>query len=286
MSDTTPVPENRRGPLSQQEKLFIEQNAATMKIADIAASLLRNENSIKTYITENKLFSEETFVRNEEDTELVNHLHSLDWWQSIRDQFSEKELGFFENFWVRLFRQFDYDVLPSEEIQMRKFITLEIMKDRTQKQIRGNELIIEVLDEKYRKELAVDKDQRDKLVIMDLREQLSSLKSASPHLNKEFLDLCKEQESLARGLSASRNDRIKNIQDATKNWTSVLKLLEDSGVRREVGKYMEVMRVARDKELGRLVQYHKFVDGDYDKPILSGRLESELDESENENSDN
>lgn len=280
---TDPPAENRKGPMSGEEKSFIEQNAATMKISDISAAILRTEDSIKRYIVDNKLYSKEISVRDSEELELIQYLHKLDWWRSVKEQLSESEVEFFENFWIRLYKQFDYDVLPSEEIQIRKFITFEIMKDRCQKQIRGNISLIEELDKKYQQELGLDKDQRDKMILIDLREQLSSLKSTSPNLNKEFIDLCKEQESVATKLSASRNDRVKNIQDATKNWTNILKMLEDSQIRHQVGKYMEIMRLARDKEMLRLTEYHKFVDDEYDRPMLSGRLEDFYEKHDNKN---
>lgn len=268
-----PAVENKKGPMSGDDKAYIEQNAATMKVADIAANILRTEEAVKNYIIEKKLFSKEISVRDSEELELIQHLHKFDWWPSIKEQLSEKESEFFESYWIRLYKQFDYDVLPSEESQIRKFITLEIMKDRCQKQIRSNLFVIEEMNKKYQEELNLDKDQRDKMILIDLREQLSDLKTLAPHLNKEFIDLCKVQEEAATKLSASRNDRVKNIQDATKNWTNILKMLEDSQTRYQVGKYMEIHRYARDKEMLRLTEYHKFVDDEYDRPMLSGRLE-------------
>ncbi len=262
----------RRGPLSAEEKDYIFNKAAVETIADIAKHLQRNPRSVKNFIEKKNLKSIEDASISDEDAEIINKLHSLEWWPSTTNSFTPKELRVFESLWVKIFKQFDYDVLASEELQLRKFITIEILKDRALQKIQVSIHAAESLQESYSSELARDSMERDKDLMKALREDLSSYRSAIPALNKEYADLCKEQEVIQKGLSASRNDRIKNIQDSTKNWSSILKMLEDPQNRKELGKFIEIMNAARAKEMKRLTELHKFVDGEYDKPILSGRI--------------
>lgn len=275
--------DSRRGPLSTQEKLFIEQNCSTKHIAEIAAEIKRNERSVAAYIKEKNLVSIDFINRSPEDQELVNQLHSYSWWPSVNKQFDDEETRFFENFWIRLYKQFDYDILPSEESQIIKFITFEIMKNRNRFQVKKLIDEEEMLENEYKKEIKLSRESRDPLVIQDLSTRLSGIKSIAPNLNKEFIELSKEQEKIGEGLSAKRNDRIKNIQDATKNWSNILKLLEDPEVRRQIGKHMEIMKLARDKEMVRMTKLHKYVDGEFDVPMLSGRLEEFYEYNDSKN---
>lgn len=282
----SPVDDSRRGPLSAQEKGYIEEHCATKKISVIAQELKRNEKSITSYIKAKKLHSIDFGAVSSEEMEMIQQLHAFSWWPSVQKQFDKEELRFFENFWIRLYKQFDYDVLPSEESQIVKFITFEIMKNRNRQQVKN--LIDEeaLLEKQYREELKLDRKSRDGLLLQDLSTRLSGIKTLAPNLNKEFIELSKEQEKIGEGLSAKRNDRIKNIQDATKNWSNILKMLEDPEIRRQIGKHMELMKLARDKEMVRLTKLHKFVDGEFDVPILSGRLEEFYEHNNSKNDKN
>lgn len=261
----------RRGPLSAEEKADIKQSCATEPIDDIAARLQRNPKTVGKYVKECGLQTKDFQFKSREETEIINHLHSLEWWTEIDNQFTSKEVRLFEQVWVRLYRQFDQDILPSEEIQLRKYITLEIMKDRSLKEIKKTIEDIDSVDQEYRQELSKDPSDRDRDLIRSFRETLSNHKNSIPTLNKQYQELNRQQGEVEKGLVGSRDQRIKNIQDANKNWSAVLKMLEEPKTRKEVGKFIEIMRVARDKEMARLTQFHTFVDKSIDKPILSGK---------------
>lgn len=282
-----PVDNQKRGPLSEAEKEYIVRMSITDSPIMIAEHLHRNPDTIKKFLKQNQLSAKDYKFMSVEDTDILHKLRSLPWWYESKDQFSANEVALFESLWIRLFKQFDFDVLPSEEIQIRKYITFEILKNRSLSKIREHTLLADKLEYEYRKELAVDKDLRDMAVINQLKDELSAIKNSTPNLNKEYMELCGKQETVEKGLSASRNDRIKSIQDASKNWSSILRMLEDPRIRKEIGAYLEVMRAARDKEMRRLTSLHKFVDGEYDRPILSGTLEElyESDLSQNTTTD-
>jgi hypothetical protein len=263
----------RRGPISEAEKEYITRMSITDSPERIAKHLHRNPDSVKKFLRANHLSAKDYRFMSAEDTDILHKLHGLPWWCESKDQFSTNEIALFESLWIRLFKQFDFDVLPSEEIQIRKYITFEILKNRSLSKIREHTLMAEKLEMEYRRELAVDKDLRDMAVVSQLKDELSAIKNSTPNLNREYMELCAKQEGVEKGLSASRNDRIKSIQDASKNWSSILRMLEDPRNRKEIGAYLEVMKAARDKEMARLTSLHKFVDGEYDRPILSGQLE-------------
>lgn len=264
---------SRRGPLSSDDKVYIKRNISSKSIDQIASHLKRNSRSIKKYAIDNDLFSPELNHVSSEESTIINQLHSLPWWPSITNQFNEKEIYLFEQQWVRLYKQFDYDVLPSEEIQIRKYITIEILKDRSLAKVKQTEEMVDLLESQYKSEMSCDPKDRDSDLLTDLRSQIGAYKNSAPTHTRDYEGLIKQQNDIEKGLSASRNDRIKNIQDATNNWSNVLRLLEDAKNRRKLGQHIEIMRAARDKEMERLTSPHQFVDKEVDRPILSGKLE-------------
>lgn len=269
----------RRGPLSREEKLYIENTSKYKTTKEIAKHLRRNPRSIKDYILEKGLEAADELLIHKEEVEILDKLHKSEWWPTTEKQFSKEELVFFERFWCRLYKQFDADVLASEEIQIRKFITLEVLKDRCLREVKSSQSEIELLEDEYTSMLQLDSKDRDRELVRSLREEISTRKASLPSLNSQFRELSQEQQKIQKDLSASRNDRVKNIQDASQNWSTIVKLLEDGELRRKVGKHIELMKYAFEKEMRRLTEMHKFVDGEYDRPILSGQLEEFSNES-------
>lgn len=263
----------RRGPLSAEEKEYILKNAPTRNVDSIAKDLLRNPKSIRKYIVDNDIHSQDVHIVDEDEAKIIRSLHKTDWWSSTLSQLEDKEIALFESLWARMYKQFDYDVLPTEGLQLRKYITLEIMKDRALARLKNNEKLLREIEEDYQAELEKAPNDRDRELVRSYREQISNAKNATPTYNKEFQELCKEQSNVEKGLSGSRDQRIKTIQDATKNWSNILRLLEDPAVRKKQGQYIEIMRQAFKKEMNRLTNLHTYVDGEIDTPILSGKLE-------------
>ena len=64
---------------------------------------------------------------------LKNKLHSKSFWTEIVRQFDADsgELTYFENTWINLVKQFREDVLPAEELQIKQFITIDILINRS-----------------------------------------------------------------------------------------------------------------------------------------------------------
>ena len=122
----------KRGQLSLDEEQFIRENINILSIEDIAQTLNRNIDPIKRYIDEEQLYSLDDKSENEI---LKRKLRSKTFWTEIVRQFDEDtgELQYFEDTWVGLIKQFREDVLPAEELQIKKFITIEILVNRSMK---------------------------------------------------------------------------------------------------------------------------------------------------------
>ena len=124
----------KRGQLSLDEEKFIRDNIKKLTIQQIADSINRNIPPVKRYIIENRLLEDNDVLDDEEY--LKHKLHSKSFWGEIKKQFDNDsgELEYFENVWINLLRQFREDVLPAEELQIKQFITIDILINRSMKE--------------------------------------------------------------------------------------------------------------------------------------------------------
>jgi hypothetical protein len=102
-------------------------------------------------------------------------LHSKTFWNEILRQFDSDsgELEYFEDTWVGLIKQFREDVLPAEELQIKQFITIDILINRSMKERKRHISETEKLQKLVDKEYEKPEDQRDVPKLANLETQLS-----------------------------------------------------------------------------------------------------------------
>ena len=123
----------KRGQLSLDEEEYIRDNFNKLDIKQIATNLNRTPAPIKRYIEESKL----EYMDDPEGFEtLKRKLHSKSFYREVARQFDTEsgELEYFENTWINLVKQFREDVLPAEELQIKQFITIDILINRSMKE--------------------------------------------------------------------------------------------------------------------------------------------------------
>lgn len=265
----------KRGQLSLDEEKFIRDNIQTLSIEQIADALNRNEAPINRYIDENQLYAIEEKSENEV---LLRKLHSKSFWYEIERQFDKEsgELEYFENTWIGLIKQFREDVLPAEELQIKQFITIDILINRSMKErkrhISETEKLQRLVDAEYDK----SEDQRDVPRLANLETQLSFARNSIASYTNEYTKLLNEQQKISKDLKATREQRIKRIEDGKSSWVGLIRMLEDEEVREKEGREMEILNMATDKYKKQLYDYHEYQDGKVDKPFLNH--ESVIDE--------
>jgi hypothetical protein len=267
----------KRGQLSLDEEKFITENVKTLSIEQIANTLNRNTAPIKKYIIQNRLLEDDSVVNDEEY--LKNKLHSKTFWNEIKKQFDNDsgELEYFENIWINLIRQFREDVLPAEELQIKQFITIDILINRSMKErkrhIAETEKLQKLVDNEYDK----PEDQRDIPRLANLETQLSFARNSIASYTNEYTKLLGEQQKISKDLKATREQRIKRIEDGKSSWVGLIRMLEDEEVREREGREMEIISIAANKARLDLEQYHQYADKTLDRPFLTP--ESVLDET-------
>lgn len=259
----------KRGQLSLDEEKFITDNIKTLSVEAIADQLNRNVAPIKRYIIENRLLEDDTVVNDEKY--LKDKLHSKTFWSEIVKQFDNDsgELEYFENIWINLIRQFREDVLPAEELQIKQFITIDILINRSMKERKRHIAETERLQRQVDAEYEKAEDQRDIPKLANLETQLSFARNSIANYTNEYTKLLGEQQKISKDLKATREQRIKRIEDGKSSWVGLIRMLEDEEIREREGREMEIINLATQKAINDLQQYHTYADNSLDKPFLT-----------------
>lgn len=259
----------KRGQLSLDEEKFIRENMATLSIDEIATQLNRSSAPIKRYITEeNLLVSDNDRIA---DDILRTKLYGKTFWQEIKKQFDEEsgELEYFESVWINLIKQFREDVLPAEELQIKQFITIDILINRSMKERKRHIAETEKLQKEVDKEYNKTEDQRDIPRLANLETQLTFARNSIANYTNEYTKLLAEQQKISKDLKATREQRIKRIEDGKSSWTGLIRMLEDEEIREKEGREMVILEMATDKARAKLMAFHQYQDGKVDMPLLT-----------------
>lgn len=259
----------KRGQLSLEEEKYIRDNIETQSIEEIAESLNRKPEPIKKYIEQQALLQPKG--THEENEILKLKLRSKSFWQEVCKQFDKEtgELDYFENTWVNLIKQFREDVLPAEELQIKQFITIDILINRSMKERKRHIAETEKLQLAVDKEYEKPEDQRDIAKLANMETQLSFARNSIASYTNEYTKLLAEQQKISKDLKATREQRIKRIEDGKSSWTGLIRMLEEEEIREKEGRQLEILKMATDKFKNSLYDLHSYQDGQLDRPILN-----------------
>lgn len=258
----------KRGQLSLDEEQFIQDNIDKLSIEDIANAINRHVKPVERYINENQLLNSNNKA---EYDNLKRKLHSKTFWNEITRQFDRDtgELDYFEDTWVGLVKQFREDVLPAEELQIKQFITIDILINRSMKERKRHISETEKLQRAVDKEYEKPEDQRDIPKLANMETQLSFARNSIANYTNEYTKLLNEQQKISKDLKATREQRIKRIEDGKSSWAGLIRMLEDEELREKEGREMEILSMSAEKSTNKLREYHTYQDGIVDKPFLT-----------------
>ena len=260
----------KRGQLALEEQQFIRDNIDSLSIEQIAEALNRTVKPIQRYVTESKI-GIQSKDEQENDRTLRQKLHAKTFWIEITKQFDEStgELQYFEDTWIGLVKQFREDVLPAEELQIKQFITIDILINRSMKERKRHIADTEKLQEEVDREYKLPEDVRDGPKLANLETQLSFARNSIANYTNEYTKLLNEQQKISKDLKATREQRIKRIEDGKSSWIGLIRMLEDEEIREREGREMEIMNMAVEQQVKNLSEYHTYQDGEVDTPLLT-----------------
>lgn len=274
--------ERKRGKLSREEEFLIKQHATKLTIQQLAELLNRTTEPIRRYITENDIQCVEMTQDEVDVLTLKSRLHTRPYWLEVMRQLEadKDELAYFEALWIELMKQFQEDVTVSEEIQIKQWIVLEILMNRSMKERKRHIADVDRLQKAVDAEYDKKEDKRDLSRLANLEQQLSYSKNSISSYTNEHMKLLKEVGQISKDLKANRSERLKRIEDGKTSWVSLIKMFEDTEVQRKEGRTMELMKMAANKAKLEMSQLHTFIDGSVDRPFLTPESVALEDEDE------
>ena len=265
----------KRGKLSEEEMEFIREKVSSMTLEQIASALNRNVEPIHKYCAINKLTYEGMSEEIYDDTILKTRLESRPYWKEVKLQFSNDELEYFSITWVRILKQFREDILYTEELQVKQWITLEILSNRV---LRDRKHAIEQVERvgiELKKAYDVPDEARDNIRIAALEMEVARIRASLGAFISEHAKLLSKIDEIQKALKMARADRIRKVEDAKSNWAGLIKAMEDEQIRDRVGQDAAVMHMAKNAARERLAANREFDDGTVDQILLTAETVQE-----------
>lgn len=197
----------------------------------------------------------------------------------ITQMLDKVDTEYFVDRWVEYHLQFP-DMTASEEDNLEKLILIDLRIIYNQKSMKEcikiqNELR-ESLSSKGKLDPENDKD-------LQIIHTINSQNGQEQALNVELTKLTKEYKDLQEAMNGTRQQRESSQRVGADTFFDLVRRFNQEEVRKEVGRYNELIRLSRDKKTKQLMEPHKYVDGTYDLPILDGAEIKKLKEEENKN---
>jgi hypothetical protein len=274
----------KMGPWSQEEKDFIAASSENLSVNEIADQISRDPESVAKYIRKNlgmRIQKKGKLQTLSSGTDIQNSFI----WRELKKEFTDDELEVFLYHWNRTILQFKEDVFTTEEMQIIDMIKIEILMGRLLKKQKEDRVKIERIQndiERVREENGGVFD----IKIEGMERMLAALKSAYELGDKQFNDLLNRKSVMLKEMKGTRDQRLKRIEDSKTTFVGWMsELLNNPGVRRELGEYIEKHRLASRVEEERLIRPHKYVDGSEDLPLLTPEVVEKLAQEEEKESE-
>lgn len=249
----------KSGPISTEEQNFISLNAKTLSPQEIADKLGRNVDTIIKQMGQvNTLSVKGTVLDLERRSD----------WGAIKSQFTPEEIEIFKSHYMNITSQFKEEIYYTESLQIINAIKYEILSNRILKDQMTIKTEVARLQQELEKERFEDPPNQDR--IKGIEFQIASYCGAEVANSKEFRESSTRLMAVLKELKALRSDRISKVEDMKKSFSSFMKgIIEDPLLKKELGSYIEKMRLSQEIELKRLSQPYLYANGEVDRPFLN-----------------
>ena len=170
--------EKKRGALSTKEMNYIDEFVGKKSAEEMGEHLNRHAPPIKRYI-DKKYFKYQGMTEEEEVlVHLREKLSTRPYFTEICLQLTDVELEYFTKLWVEIIHQFREDVLPTEEMQIKQYIIIEVLMNRSMKERKRHIEDLEQAEKELVKLYKVPEANRDHARIDNLSTRISFLRNA------------------------------------------------------------------------------------------------------------
>lgn len=267
---------SKGGRLSRESEKFIAENSNTMSAEEMSEKLGVSIKSVQSILDVYGNIPSNNIAWKQ-------YLRRSAAWKQMKNQFTDDELDYFEDQYVKLMEQFKEDVLSTETTQILQLIKIEILMDRNLQSKKRSREQIENLEQMQK--TTIDKyggnftalAQEDQQSVIELGRQIAGFTSAEQNATKEYADLQKSHNEILKMLKAARSDRITSIENSKISFTGFVKNLMNKDVQEAESRQNTLFQLASKKELDRLGSPHKYIDNSIDLPILSAETIENLE---------
>jgi soluble cytochrome b562 len=190
-------------------------------------------------------------------------------WKDIVSQFDYDEQETFVHLWGKIIGQFRKDVLPTEEMTIIDAIKMEILMNRCLRKEMDTTESIKALELQLDIEKRKETSDQDRDSIFNTEKQIASLRAGVSNYSKDFKDFQKEKTNLLSKLKATRDLRIKSIEDRKESFSGLVsRLVKDIGFADKMSADMEKLRIAAESAKIRMSDYFDY-GGEVDQPFLN-----------------
>jgi hypothetical protein len=269
------MPLYRTGKLTTAEIDIIRRDYTKLTAEELAAKLNRDVKGIRKYLKEHLGVGVTKKEEQKNQKSFADELRKSPEWVHLKKEFTADELIMFEHNYAQYMSQLKNDeVLPMERTQILSLIKIEILGHRNLKDKRHYIDEIERLQKEindiysqYDKGTKLPQDERNK--VENYEKQISALEVAKNSASNEYLKNLEKHSDIMKALKATRDQRIKNIENTKVSFIDLIKALQDEEIREAEAKQMELMKLAQEKSYIKLTGWHTFMDGEVQKPILN-----------------
>lgn len=261
----------KKGPLEKNEQEYIIAHSRDKSVVEISKDLSRQTSTIRRYIKLNSLPT--TIEDRQSDTltrgDIKDILRQKSFYTQIKKQLSHDELNYFEEIWVDALQQFEMDIKPTEELQLKRLLLLDIQADRINilKKQHSEDLIKKQM--LLNVELEKTTQDRDREAISVLQAEIAAIRSSIQSFGREVTGIISETKHIQKDLKATRDQRSDTINDSKQNFVSWLKIIQDTKYRRVVNKEMNILKLATEKASDKLGEYIEYADGQVERQLLN-----------------
>lgn len=260
----------KRGPLTKEELDYIRQKADQLSTDELAKQLRRNPVTIDKFLKTLGVSANETSTETMNEVKYwTDELHNREYWEDVKAQVTKKEQEYFEKTWVKFMLQFNGDVLYSEELSLKHYITLEILIGRGLKNQKQATEDLDILQKQLDTEQKKDPVIQDTALLSTLVRDITTVRAGMTAFTNEHTKLLGEIKVITKNLKADRADRVKRIENETTTFTGWMRSLEDSRKRKRYGLEVELLKMASEKAVEELSEWHEYEDGTIDQPFLT-----------------
>lgn len=254
----------KQGRFTKDELEFIYRNMGTMSSEAIATALNRRKQKVEEAIAR-----ETDNIR--QPAEVVAATKKSKAWDMLEAELTADEIKIFGEEYSRLVSQFHENITPSEEMQLMDVVKFQILISRVlamqQSTIKRINKLQETLREiEKRNDLSTNEEMARQY--KELHAELNFADKSLTVKTKDLVDLQKQKESILESLKITRNQRIKNLQEAGK-FLGLLEELRQIKNQEEESRHFELIKRAAARTKEELQSPHKYVTGEVDCPLLT-----------------